>query len=423
MKELLRAKRERMFLGKTAEILPLVLFVIAAAFAVQAQVNAVYVNGNIGTVSNANVIYGYSNDGNGNLTPLPGSPYLTGGTGSAPPLGMPLGLQTDDDQQVIVNNAGTLLFTVNGFSNTIAVFDVNFDGSLTPITGSPFTSGGSQPVSLGLLDGVLGNGQGFLVAVNKSSDPNQINPKKPNFQTFTVASDGTLIHNTGSQVTLAIGASPSQAAIGQQHLIFGLQFAGGSPNPPVPSTIFSYRIRSNGTLRLNNSVSTPNPGSLFLGEVVHPTQQILYAALPADSQIGVYSYSGATGLMTFQTTVANPGGLACWLAINAAGTRLYSGESATNSVTVYDLTNPLLPVQLQHITLTATVSGSAVTNLRLDPTGQFLYAISNETSESSLHVFNVAADGTLSENVAPLALPVPFGNYPIGLATLLKLAK
>ena len=38
------------------------------AVALHAQVNAVYLNANIGTVSNANVVLGYSNDGNGNLT-------------------------------------------------------------------------------------------------------------------------------------------------------------------------------------------------------------------------------------------------------------------------------------------------------------------------------------------------------------------
>src|SRR5512135_2726905 len=131
--------------------------------AVQAQINAVYLNANIGTVSNANVVLGYSNDGSGNLTPLPGSPYSTGGTGSAPAAGMSLGLQTDDDQQVIVNKAGSLLFTVNGFSNTIAVFTINSDGSLTPVAGSPSTSGGPQPASLGLFDGILSNGNSFLV--------------------------------------------------------------------------------------------------------------------------------------------------------------------------------------------------------------------------------------------------------------------
>ena len=391
---------------------------VSSAVAVQAQTNAVYLNANIGTVSNANVVLGYSNDGSGNLTPLPGSPYLTGGTGSAPAAGMSLGLQTDDDQQVIVNKAGSLLFTVNGFSNTVAAFSINSDASLTPITGSPYTSGGPQPASLGLFDGVLSNGNSFLVVVNKESDPNQINPKQPNFQTFTVATNGTLTHNTGAQVTLPYGASPSQAAIGQQHLVFGMQFAGGGV-VGVPSQIYSYRIRSNGTLKLNNTVQTPT-GNVFLGEVAHPTQTILYAALPVDSQVAVYQYSAGTGILTYQTSVANPGGLPCWLAINAAGTRLYSGESATNSITVYDLTNPLLPVQLQHLTLTPTTTGSAVTVMRFDPTGLFLYAISNSPTTSSLHVMNVASDGTMTETVVPLTLPVPSGNFPIGLATLMK---
>ena len=393
------------------------IFAANGALAVQGQTNAVYLNANIGTVSNANVVLGYKNDG-GKLTPLPGSPYLTGGTGSAPAPGTSLGLQTDDDQQVIVNKAGSLLFTVNGFSNTVAVFTVNSDASLTPVSGSPYNSGSPQPASLGLFDGALSNGNSFLVVVNKESDPNQINPKQPNFQTFTVATDGTLTHNTGSQVLLPYGATPSQAAIGQQHLVFGLQFAGGGV-VGVPSQIYSYRIRSNGTLKLNDTVLTPT-GNVFLGEVVHPTQTILYAALPADSQIAVYTYSTSTGLLTYQTSVPNPGSLACWLAINAAGTRLYSGESASNSITVYDLTNPLLPVQLQHLTLTPTTTGSGVTVMQFDPTGQYLYAISNSPTTSSLHVMNIATDGTMTETVTPLTLPVPSGNYPIGLATLMK---
>jgi 6-phosphogluconolactonase (cycloisomerase 2 family) len=197
-----------------------------------------------------------------------------------------------------------------------------------------------------------------------------------------------------------------------------MQFAGGGVTG-VASQIYSYRIKSNGTLHLNGTTLTPT-GNVFLGEVLHPTQSILYAALPADSQIAVYKYSIGTGLMTFQTTVANPGSLACWLAINSTGTRLYSGESASNSITVYDLTNPLLPVQLQHLTLTPTTTGSSVTVMRFDPTGQFLYAISNSPTTSSLHVMNVASDGTMIESVAPLTLPVPSGNFPIGLATLMK---
>src|SRR5581483_851562 len=48
--------------------------VLTTAMAAHAQVNAVYVESNISTTNN-NTIIGFSNDGSGNLTPLPGSPY------------------------------------------------------------------------------------------------------------------------------------------------------------------------------------------------------------------------------------------------------------------------------------------------------------------------------------------------------------
>ena len=56
----------------------------------------------------------------------------------------------DADQDLITNPDHTLLFAVNPGSNTIAVFNINGDGSLTPVKGSPFPSGGVNPVSLGL---------------------------------------------------------------------------------------------------------------------------------------------------------------------------------------------------------------------------------------------------------------------------------
>jgi len=87
---------------------------------------------------------------------------------------------------------------------------------------------------------------------------------------------------------------------------------------------------------------------------------------------------------------------------------------------VYDITNATAPVQLQHLTLTPTTSGSGATNLRIDPTGQFLYALSNSPTSSSLHVMNLASDGTMTETVAPVTLPVPANNWPVGIGTVLK---
>src|SRR5580704_10677299 len=56
----------------------------------------------------------------------------------------------DSDQNLIENASGTLLFAVNSGSNNIAVFNIHPDGSLSPVHDSPFPSGGTDPVSVGL---------------------------------------------------------------------------------------------------------------------------------------------------------------------------------------------------------------------------------------------------------------------------------
>ena len=91
-----------------------------------------------------------------------------------------------------------------------------------------------------------------------------------------------------------------------------------------------------------------------------------------------------------------------------------------NTIDVFDTTIATAPVFLQHVAVKQTTAGSGVTSLKFDPTGQFFYALSNSPTSSSLHVFNVNADGTLVENVNPLTLPVPSGNFPLGIATLQK---
>ena len=72
----------------------------------------------------------------------------------------------DSDQNLIENAGGTLLFAVNSGSNTVAVFNIQPDGSLVPVHNSPFPSGGSDPVSVGLKGDTL-------VVVNKDQDPAQ----------------------------------------------------------------------------------------------------------------------------------------------------------------------------------------------------------------------------------------------------------
>jgi 6-phosphogluconolactonase (cycloisomerase 2 family) len=61
----------------------------------------------------------------------------------------------DADQELITNAGRTLLFAVNSSSDTIAVFHIEADGDLVPVAGSPFPSGGRAPSSVGLAGGTL----------------------------------------------------------------------------------------------------------------------------------------------------------------------------------------------------------------------------------------------------------------------------
>jgi 6-phosphogluconolactonase (cycloisomerase 2 family) len=371
----------------------------ATAFA---QQNLVYIDGNI-TTANQNAVIGLVNDGTGKLTPLPGSPFLTGGTGVGP-AGNGTDAQWDSDQEVVINPEGTLLFAVNGHTNNFAVFNLNSDGTLSAISGSPFASNGPQPASFGYKDNGLGGGISMMVVVNKDADPLQTQTA-PNYTTFSVSSSGVPTFNTGSTFTLATGTAPSQALIRHNTPtgFFGVEFMSGK--------ISSYKLNRAGVLTTTNSLAAPGND---VGAVLHPTVRGLYLALPGNAEIAVYSYN-TTGTLKLLTTVPNQGLAVCWLAVNAAGTRLYSAEPKSSTISVYDITNPKSPIQLQHLTVSGT--GAIPTHMRLDPTGQFLYVLDRL---GVLHVLNVASDGTVMENLTPFNLGLPSGTVPLGLAVLMK---
>jgi hypothetical protein len=142
----------------------------------------VYVESNLQS-ANGNSIFAFQRNSDGSLSPLGGSPFLTGG-GGVQYTGFVFG-PYDSDQNLVVDSRRRLLFAVNSVSDTIAVFNVNSDGSLKAIPGSPFPSGGTNPVSLGL----AGNN---LFVVNKNGDYARMSSLQPNYTALQIASDGSL---------------------------------------------------------------------------------------------------------------------------------------------------------------------------------------------------------------------------------------
>ena len=187
----------------------------------------------------------------------------------------------DSDQNLITNPEGTLLFAVNSGSNSIAVFHITPQG-LQAVDGSPFASGGSDPVSLGLKGDIL-------VVVNKDQDPAQNdNLVQPNYTAFRVWPNGQLTAVEHSAVSVAYGSSPSQALVASQGpFVFGADFLGG--------LLQSFRLDEDGRLRQNPPQALPDSvftgqtaGHLPLGMRTHPNRRILYVDITPISEIAVY---------------------------------------------------------------------------------------------------------------------------------------
>jgi 6-phosphogluconolactonase (cycloisomerase 2 family) len=378
---------------------------------VHKAINIVYTESND---PNGNAIFAFSRASDGSLTPLPGSPFPTGGLGVTPTFALG---PFDADQEVILNPQGTLLFAVNGGSDTIAVFNVNFDGSLTPVNGSPFPSGGSNPASLGL----TGN---ILCVVNQDQDPDHPGQPLPNYTTLRVSSKGQLTPIPRAAFSLDLGSSPTQALPSPDgDVVFGCDFLGG--------TLRSFKLRSDGRLALRAAQGLPldlfTPSGappLPLGLAVHPDQSLLYVGLVTINHIAVYNYTDS-GQLNFLQAVPDKGNGVCWLTINNDATRLYASNTGDPSVGVFDISkDPRTPIQIQNVLLNNPGGGGGF-EFRLDSTNQWLHVVTQQSSTTAtvmanaLHTFKVAVDGTLTEvPSSPTVLPAPNLVRPQGVAAL-----
>jgi len=368
--------------------------------------------------ANQNSIFAFQRSPDGTLAQIPGSPFLTGGAG-VQDKNVEFG-PYDTDQNIVIDKHRRLLFAVNSGSDSIAVFHINSDGSLKTVAGSPFPSGGESdgvgPVSLGL------SGDTLFVA-NQAGDPGRPTTVLPSYTAFHVDLDGTLRPVDDSTVSVAFLTSPSQAlVVPNRNLMFGADFLGG--------LLQSFQFDGEG--RLRQRPPTALPASEFagipapravLGLITHPRLPLLYVGMPTVSRMAVYRFDDR-GRLTFVRSVPNSGIAICWLRPNKEGTRLYTSNQGsftpTSTISVYDLSNPEAPKEIQSI---APLGTSNATQIELSGDGKNLYVVSQHFNTitppnqgKELHVFTIAADGSLSENVLPVPLPVPDGAQPQGVA-------
>jgi len=380
--------------------LALLLTLALSGLAVWGQSTAVYVESNR---ADHNSILAYRNIG-GTLAFL--GEFSTNGKGVFD-LSLKLG-PFDSDQNVVTNAEGTVLYAVNSGSDTIAAFRIAANGSLSSIAGSPFSSGGTNPVSVGIA-------RDTLAVVNKAMDPARPDLKQPSYTSFALTPEGSIENGPLSTQLAPVGSSPSQADVSSgKRLVFDAQFLGGH--------LQSFLIAHEGSLvsedfKAVNTSAGPQP----LGLWTHPSRPILYAGLTSSNRVAVYTFD-ATGHLTFVRSVPDSGKAICWIRSNATGTRLYAVNTGDSSVSVYDTTFPLQPVEIEHLKLSGLGSPFQIT---VNPRGTFLYVVTQRASASvplgegnTLHVLTVnKSNGKIAES-SFVKLPVPPGTRPQGVAAV-----
>jgi 6-phosphogluconolactonase len=349
-------------LGNVAAALVMLFGFAVATTTARAQGNFVYTNDDI---TGPNTVSGFSVASNGTLTPVPGSPFATGGTGTG----------VCCLSRPTIGNVGNFLFTSNTGSNNVSVFSINAGtGALSLVAGSPFATGGSgDPFGIALSptpDGM------FLMAANSGSN---------NLTVFSIAGSGALTPiagspfptlsipfgtkvspdgkflavperfggSTGQVEMLSIATNGSLASLGafpgvafeetgaDINCATSLLYSGG-PNGPG-TTVDAYSIASNGIL-------TPIPGSPFIERtllppfsdnnvvLLSPNDKTLFVSNQFQNNITVFSVASNGSLtLVAGSPFPNPGAfLPSGLATSNDGSLLYVANGS-NFISVFSV--------------------------------------------------------------------------------------
>ena len=346
----------------------------------------VYVNDNSAT---SNAVAGFRRHHDGSLTPLPGSPFATGGAGTGTAIGSQGSLQAAF--------GGRYLLAVDAGSDQVSVLAVRGDGSLRPVRGATVSSGGTQPVSIAV--------HGNLVYVANAAAGGS------NYTGFVLGFDGRLRQLPGSTVALPDDAQPGDVLFNGT----GTRLAGTRVGT---SLIDSFVVGRDGRLHAA-------PGSPFAAQGPGPFGSEFRPTDP--SELYVSNAHGGTGNGTVSafhdgsdgrlisigaSPFADHQTAPCWVEISHDGRYLFTVNTAQPSVSSYAI-NHDGSLTLLGSTPFRNPTGLAPVDARLSPDGSTLSVVDSGTHQVS--TFSVHG-GSLTE-LASSPTPLPAGSAPFGIVT------
>jgi 6-phosphogluconolactonase (cycloisomerase 2 family) len=334
-----------------SKMMMMITAMLAFAGGLQAQSRFLYTNDD---VLSANTISGFSVDSNGNLTPLSGSPFSTGGGGTdggAPSVSR------------IVVAGGQFLYASNGGTNNISAFSVDPNtGALAAVAGSPFSitsSAGIGDISLAaspngqfLFAGVASNTSlvTFGIAANGSltelssvplpdgaagmkvtADGKYLAVSLPIFgmyggvAMFSIDSAGALTLLNGGPVSGATSVGPVPDVVSDVDIDCAGSNVFAAAKTSGAATVDVFSIGSGGmlTLAAGSPFSAAQGWNSFVG-ILSPNDQFLFVSNQGDGLITVFSVnSGALSPVTGSPFSASGGGLPAGMATDQSGKILY----------------------------------------------------------------------------------------------------
>ncbi|AEW00315.1 hypothetical protein A4D02_23595 [Niastella koreensis] len=352
------------------------------------------------------------------------SPFLTGGTGipSSPNAG-----SFNSDHEVMISSDKHFLLTVNSGDNTISVFTIHHDGTLTLVPGAPFYSNGETPVS-------LTQWKQFVIVLNKSNNPVQPSSSAPNYSVFTLESNGSL--TPVSKMEVRDGISPGQVlACRTSPFVYGGNTWGFNYTPPA-ERLDLFSIGTDGVLKPGPDTPAIDPqkgGALGLCE--NWQQHVLYVAFPMEGRFSYYDMNTITGALTHAGDTDAGRGCSRFCTDNE-NNWLFTTNTMENSVSMFDISNAHEPRKSGELALKqcgpvyntlyyGSSTSSACVSLAISSNDQLLYIVSQHTNPdlsignyNYLHVLHIGSGSGLQESYEPEQLPVPNNFMPRGLAVL-----
>ncbi len=335
-----------------------------------------------------NTVAGFVRNANGSLTALPGSPFEVGGAGTGAGIASEGAVQFADHRQFVL--------AVDAGSNRVSVLRVERDGSLDPVVGGPFASGGDDPVSIAV--------HGDLVEVaNAGADGTDL-------AGFRLTWNGALVPAPWSSVALPAGSQPGD-------VLFNRTGTKLVATLVASSQIASFSVDPGGRLIAAPGSPYPAQGLGPFGSEFRPTDPDQLFVTNAHNGTGLGTVSAfkdtwdATLAPIGNTPYADDQTAPCWLTISPDGRYLYAVNTGSGTITSYTIQgNGTLALDTS--TTVASQGGVGAVDPALNPDGTVLYV--NESRIDAVGEFAVNGAQLTELPGSPVALPP--GATPAGIA-------